>query len=117
MREVLCGGLDADLVCFNAVIGACAVSPGEYEKANDFFMKMKSRSIQPDAVTYTLLMKSCRNSGRHDLVSEYFEQMQLDNIEPNSKIYANLISSLGSRNQSEGNALRFQKCHIGLETL
>jgi len=100
-EEVLSGGLDADLVCFNAVIGACAVSPGEYEKANDFFMKMKSHSIQPDAVTYTLLMKSCRNSGRHDLVSEYFEQMQLDNIEPNSKIYANLISSLGSRNQSE----------------
>jgi len=100
-QEILCGGLEADLVCFNAVIGACAVSSGEYEKANDFFMKMKSRSIQPDVVTYTLLMKSCRNSGRHDAVSEYFEQMQLENIEPNSKIYVNLISSLGARKQSE----------------
>lgn len=99
--EVLSGGSNVDLICFNAVIGACAASPGEYNKAYEFFTQLKSFELRPDAVTYTLLMKSCRNSGKHDLVSHYFEQMLVEKIEPNGKILANLVASHGAQGQMQ----------------
>lgn len=66
------------------------------DEAISLFHKMSEEDIQPDSITFTALLCSCRNSGLVDQGWKYFDMMKRDyNIIPTIEHYSCMVDLLG----------------------
>ncbi|KAG6666960.1 hypothetical protein I3843_01G062900 [Carya illinoinensis] len=86
---------------------------GDFERMNTLMTKMIEMNIQPDLVTFGILLKHMCKSGRVDEALEVFEKMKGGNdglsVEPNVILYTTLIDGLCKvGRQEEGLTLMHQ---------
>lgn len=83
------------LASWNSMIGGLAM----YSFANEaisLFHKMPDENIQPDSITFTAVLSSCKNSGLIDQGWKYFDLMKREyNIIPKIEHYTCMVDLLG----------------------
>lgn len=63
------------------------------QAAFETFAKMLTLDVEPDAVTFNLLIEAAGNAGRLDKVKELYAQMQLLGPQPSSHTFVHLFTA------------------------
>ncbi|KAK4263473.1 hypothetical protein QN277_028873 [Acacia crassicarpa] len=85
---------EKDVVAWSNIISAYALH-GDAKSALEIFQKMELAKVQPDDVTFLVVLKACSHSGLADEASYYFKRMrEYYGIEANSDHYSCLIDVL-----------------------
>ncbi|KAA8516161.1 hypothetical protein F0562_019340 [Nyssa sinensis] len=83
------------LASWNCIIMGFAIY-SQGKKAISLFDEMQGAGIQPDAITFTALLSSCKHSGLIDEGWKYFDSMSIDyNIIPTIEHYSCMVDLLG----------------------
>jgi pentatricopeptide repeat protein len=72
---------------YNSVLGACAATKRYSPKAIEYWHLMHAKSIKPDEVTYTLVLKACAHLGDVQTAFDVLQEMKLNGFEPNEHVY------------------------------
>ena len=62
-------------------------------RAEELFGMMKRQGVQPNEVTYNVLMKAYSKAGKANRVFEVFDEMIREGIEPNELIFNTAINA------------------------
>ncbi|KAI9120225.1 hypothetical protein K1719_008873 [Acacia pycnantha] len=85
---------ERDVVAWSNIISAYALH-GDAKSALEIFQKMELAKVQPDDITFLVVLKACSHSGLADEASYYFKRMrEYYGIEANSDHYSCLIDVL-----------------------
>ncbi|KAL2536350.1 Pentatricopeptide repeat-containing protein [Forsythia ovata] len=83
------------LASWNSMIMGLAIY-GRGEEAISLFRKMQDKKIQPDDITFTTLLSSCKQSGLINEGWKYFDSMKSDyGIVPKIEHYSCMVDLLG----------------------
>ncbi|XP_010537132.1 PREDICTED: pentatricopeptide repeat-containing protein At5g52850, chloroplastic [Tarenaya hassleriana] len=92
---------EPDVVSWNGLISGLA-SNGCIAPALSTFEDMRLKGIQPDSVTFLILLSACINGKITEMGLEYFRSMtEVHNIEPQIDHYAHLLEILGRAGRLE----------------
>lgn len=92
---------EPNVVSWNGLISGLA-SNGHFSAALSYFEEMKLVGIQPDYVTFLIILYACSHGGLVDLGLEYFKSMsECYDISPQSDHYVCLVDLLGRAGRLE----------------
>ncbi|KAD7116853.1 hypothetical protein E3N88_04121 [Mikania micrantha] len=83
--------LEPDIIVYNAVLNAC-VRQKTLEGAFWVLQQLKQQGLQPNSITYGLVMEVMLACEKYNLVHEFFKKMQKSFI-PNSLTYKVLVNT------------------------
>eukprot|EP00933_Yihiella_yeosuensis_P060024 TRINITY_DN6197_c2_g1_i1.p1 TRINITY_DN6197_c2_g1~~TRINITY_DN6197_c2_g1_i1.p1 ORF type:complete len:658 (-),score=75.97 TRINITY_DN6197_c2_g1_i1:179-2152(-) len=96
------GGLEPDLVLYNAAIAAMGKSPRWYG-ALQVLDKMRQHKIRHDLTTCTAAVRACTTGASWDLAFSLLDEMRCGMIQPNALTYDSAIAScVPGRHWEEG---------------
>ncbi|XP_002513633.2 pentatricopeptide repeat-containing protein At5g52850, chloroplastic isoform X1 [Ricinus communis] len=92
---------EPDVVSWNGLISGLA-SNGHISSALSAFDDMRLRGIQPDSITFLLVLSTCSHGGLVDMGLQYFHSMrEMHDVEPQSDHYVCLVDILGRAGRLE----------------
>lgn len=87
---------------WNVLISGLAFN-GSISSALSAFEDMRLAGVEPDSITFLLILSACSRGGLVDLALEYFHSIsKVHNIEPELKHYTCLVDLLGRAGRLEG---------------
>lgn len=99
------GGIEPDIVTYNATISACRHS---WKQALDIFKEMETKGMIADNVAYSSVIMACGNGNQSKRALELFSEMETKGIAANNITYNAVISACGRVGQW-GRALELLK--------
>ncbi|EPS68640.1 hypothetical protein M569_06127, partial [Genlisea aurea] len=94
---------ERDLPCWNNVI-SCYYQSGQYEKALEYFEKMKTAGLRSNSISFTIAISSCSKLGDYETGKKIHEEvLRGGGLEMDSFVCATLIDMYG-RSGSLGKA-------------
>ncbi|CAE6959133.1 rluD [Symbiodinium sp. CCMP2456] len=107
LSSLISVGINADIVTFNAALGACAKAQA-WPFALELFGDMSASKLQPDAVSYNVVIGACERSSQWEAVlallreeSSTFGKLVADLCTPNSGTFITRLLDLESKSNSD----------------
>ena len=114
-------GLSLDTCDFNAVLDACARTQENITRvpqAADFVLQeMTSRSILPDVITYTNLVRATRHAEDSRLLHDIWDEMKDAGIEPDPLFAGVMLSTVLWQPTNYKNTTRWAMEHVSSDRL
>ena len=76
---------------YNSILAACASTRRYAGKAIEYWHLMHAKSIMPDQLTYTQVLKACAQLGDTQTAYDVLQEMKLNGMEANEHTYNQLI--------------------------
>eukprot|EP01083_Nonionella_stella_P300471 1025983_1 len=91
-NDLLKSGLKLDVVQFTIFFnGLCAIDKPEIIQKH-FKLMIQKYELQPTLLTISVLIKSCRRRGLHEVAGKYWKLLEIYKIKPNEILYTEIIS-------------------------
>ena len=91
--EILSGmKVPPNLVCYNAVIAACAKSRSS-SAAEKYFCELQGANLLPDGYTYSTMISLFAKNNQPDQAKEWFERMEQSGVKLDQQVFGAVISS------------------------
>jgi len=84
------GKFRPDVITYTAVI-KCALNAGNLEKGKEILRLMRSKGIQPDIVTYKILLRACGDDYKQALA--FLQDMENNGLRPDLAIYESVTNT------------------------
>ena len=96
-REIVEKGLKCDIQTYNTLIKMC-LSVHYTQTAQSVFQEMKLEGVQPDIITYSMMLDGYAKNGRRipkgelfDCCAQVLDDMELDGVDPNTHTFNSLL--------------------------
>lgn len=84
------------------------VNASDMDGANSFFTRLKQDGLQPNVVTYGILMKGYAKVNNLEQMMDAYQEMKLSSIKANQTIFTTLMDAYG-KNKDFGSAVVWYK--------
>uniref|UniRef100_A0A7N0UU35 Pentatricopeptide repeat-containing protein n=1 Tax=Kalanchoe fedtschenkoi TaxID=63787 RepID=A0A7N0UU35_KALFE len=87
------GDVQVNCICYSTLIdGVC--KDGRWDRANELFLEMRSKGVEPNVVTYSSMIDGLCRGGKWDEAKAMFYEMLDQGIQPNVVTFNVLINAL-----------------------